>query len=70
MSFYHLKKYPLLFVNDAESVDFHVQSGDYFGTLATTLSLWKQQGVWPEKEYQELQKDLKYLHQAYTIKKN
>ena len=69
MSFYHLKKYPLLFVNDAESVDFHVQAGDYFGSLATTLSLWRQQGLWPEIEGAELEKDLLLLQKEYTIRK-
>jgi len=69
MSFYHLKKYPSLFINDQESVNFHVKSDDYFGTLATTLSLWRQRGVWPEAEGTELEQDLLYLQKEYLIKK-
>ncbi len=69
MKTYELKNFPVLTVKDSTSVKFHAQADDYFGTLATTLSLWKQTGVWPETEYQELQQDLQHLHQNYTINK-
>jgi len=69
MPVYYLKKRHPLFIRDEESVRFHVQSEDYFGTLATTLSLWRQQGIWPKTEGDELEKDLLHLQKEYLIKK-
>ncbi len=68
-----MKKYtmqlPLSFVNDKESVSFHVKSADYFGTIATIISLWKQNGKISEESFQELYDDLIDLQNNYEIKK-
>lgn len=66
---YHFTDRPVLLIKDEASIKFHAEADDYFGTLATTLSLWKQEGVWPETEYQALQKDLKHLQAEYLIRK-
>jgi len=67
------KKYQLsktdLKVNDKASVAFHVKSADYFGTMATVISLWKQNGQISEKSFQELYNDLLDLQNNYEIKK-
>lgn len=53
-----------------KSVEFHIKSNDYFGTLATVLSLIKQT---PEsnktliKTLSSLIKDLLYLQKEYKI---
>ncbi|MFA5163241.1 MAG: hypothetical protein WC441_01805 [Patescibacteria group bacterium] len=53
-----------------KSIEFHVKSNDYFGTLATVLSLIKQT---PEniekhiKSFNKLEKDLLYLQNNYKI---
>ncbi len=55
-----------------KSIKFHVKSDDYFGTLATVLSLIKQT---PEniekhtKSLNKLEKDLIFLQNNYTIVK-
>lgn len=75
---YMPKKYqitPLLWlVRDEDSVKFHVKSDDYFGTIATVLSLLKQQikkdGVKNaalEKTFKNLEKDLLFLQKNYQI---
>lgn len=68
-----MKKYtmslPLSFVSDQESVSFHVKSADYFGTIATIISLWKQTGKINEKSFKELYDDLIDLQNNYEIKK-
>ena len=65
---YQIKSYNFL-LSDEKSVKFHVESDDYFGTLATILSLWQQNKAWPEKNYQELHDDLMLLQKKYQIKK-
>jgi len=65
---YQIKSYNFL-LSDEKSVKFHVASDDYFGTLATVLSLWQQNKEWPEKNYQELHDDLMLLQKKYQIKK-
>jgi hypothetical protein len=55
----------------AKSLKFHIDSDDYFGTLATVLDLLRQ--TLPESETTEqvlrnLSKDLLYLQEHYTIK--
>ena len=66
---YQIKSYNFL-LSDEKSVKFHVKSNDYFGTLATILSLWQQKQEWPEENYQELHDDLVNLQNNYYIKKN
>jgi len=53
-----------------KSLEFHIKSGDYFGTLAIILSLIKQN---PDNTKQNLkilsniEKDLVYLQKEYMI---
>lgn len=70
------KKYsissPILLVSDPKSVRWHIVQDDYFGTIATILSLIKQR-LPQEKEVGEtlnnLEKDLVFLQKRYTIAK-
>ena len=68
-----MKKYTMslsnTFVNDQESIAFHVKSADCFGTIATIISLWKQTGKISEKSFKELYNDLLDLQNNYEIKK-
>ena len=64
---YKIKSYNFL-LSDEKSVKFHVEADDYFGTLATILSLWQQKKEWPES-YNELHDDLMHLQKKYQIKK-
>ncbi|MFA5024562.1 MAG: hypothetical protein WC523_06445 [Patescibacteria group bacterium] len=73
------KKYkitPLIWcVKDEASTKFHVKNNDYFGTIATVLSLIKQQikkdGVKNaaalEKTLKNLETDLLFLQKNYQI---
>ena len=73
------KKYqitPLLYlVKDEESVKFHIESEDYFGTIATVLGLLKQQikkdgrlnATALEKTLKNLEDDLLFLQKNYQI---
>jgi hypothetical protein len=65
---YKIKSYNFL-LSDEKSVKFHVESNDYFGTLATVLSLWQQEKKWPENGYKEIHDDLMNLQKNYYIKK-
>lgn len=67
---------PLLWlVRDEASVKFHVKSGDYFGTIATVLSLLKQQikkngaknAALLKKTLKNLENDLMFLQKNYHI---
>ena len=55
-----------------KSIQFHIKSNDYFGTLATVLSMIKQT---PEhinkhvKSLNKLEKDLMFLQKEYKIVK-
>jgi len=58
-----------------KSVEFHIKSDDYFGTLAAVLSLIRQ-GINSEesretniKNLVNLEKDLMYLQKEYEIVK-
>lgn len=70
---YHIT--PLVWlVRDEASVKFHIKSGDYFGTIATVLSLLKQQikkdGVKNAallNTFNNLEKDLMFLQKNYHI---
>jgi len=70
------KKYsissPILLVSDPKSVRFHLLQDDYFGTIATILSLIKQK-LPKEKEVvktlNHLEEDLVFLQKSYTISK-
>lgn len=58
-----------------KSLDFHVQSGDYFGTLATVLSLVKQSDYENMQKIninilEKVEKDLMFLQNNYRIIKN
>ena len=78
MNEYKIKKNYLI-LNDRESVKFHVKKEDYFGTIATILSLIEQDlkylKVKDEKEIlkiektlKNLEKDLLYLQKNYQIR--
>ena len=74
------KKYrikPLFWlVKDESSVKFHIVCDDYFGTIATVLSLVKQQikksdgprTVALKKTLNNVEKDLLFLQKNYQIK--
>ena len=73
------KKYQIkpivYFVKDEESVKFHVENNDYFGTIAAVLSLVKQQikkdscsnAAILNKILKNLEKDLMILQKNYQI---
>ena len=67
-AYYKIKSYNFL-LSDEKSVKFHIESDDYFATLATILSLWQQEKKWPEDSYPELHDDLMRLQKNYCIKK-
>lgn len=55
------------------NLEFHIKSNDYFGTLATVLSLMEQNNKLAKEEQQALKsiiKDLMHLQKNYIIKKN
>lgn len=62
-------------VKDEASTKFHVSQDDYFGTIATVLSLWRQnieknpKNINPDfyKTFKSLEKDLIWLQQNYQI---
>lgn len=60
-------------LNDGEhqTVDFHVQSDDYFATLATVLDLLRQQQMTTDQQsaglLERLVHDLLYLQRHYRI---
>ena len=56
-----------LFVNDEEAVVSHVAADDYFGTLATVLSLWRQSHLNPPDDWKEIEDDLVWLQKNYRI---
>ncbi|MFA5886769.1 MAG: hypothetical protein WC863_03235 [Patescibacteria group bacterium] len=76
------KKYkitpPLWLIKDEASIKFHVKSQDYFGTMATVLSLLREQikksdiknTTLLEKILNNLEKDLLLLQKNYHIKPN
>ena len=59
-----------------KSVKFHIENNDYFGTVATTLSIVRQNidNVNCQKEdikaLNNIEKDLLYLQKKFTIQKN
>jgi hypothetical protein len=72
------KKYqissPINFVQDEARVKFHIESADYFGTIATVLTLLKHQikknGFKDPvllKTFSNLEKDLLFLQKNYQI---
>lgn len=72
---YQIKPVTLI-IHDEASVRFHVQNNDYFGTIATVLSLIKQDckksGTRDRtkilKILEQLEKDLLFLQNHYQIK--
>jgi len=53
-----------------KSVKFHINSDDYFGTVATVLSLIKQTTEYINKHIKslnKLEKDLMFLQKEYKI---
>ncbi len=58
-------------LRDEASTKFHVQNDDYFGSLATIISLIREKNNFSTEEYQELlcniEKDLIYLQKNYKI---
>jgi hypothetical protein len=65
----------LNFVRDEKSVKFHIKSDDYFGTIATVLSLIKQQikkdacknADILSQTLNNIEKDLMFLQNNYQI---
>jgi hypothetical protein len=63
-------------VKDEASTKFHISQDDYFGTIATILSLWRQNIeknpdiINPDfyKTLSEVEKDLSWLQKNYQIK--
>lgn len=56
-----------------KSIKFHIENNDYFGTLATILSLIKQTPKNLKKHIKsldKLEKDLIFLQKEYKIVKN
>ena len=63
------------FVKDKKTVNFHVKQNDYFGTLATIISLINQDYILDNKKdlkkiLTSLNKDLIYLQKNFSISKN
>lgn len=62
-------------IRDEASVKFHIESGDYFGTIATVLNLLKQKikkdscnnKAILQKTLKNLEKDLIFLQKNYQI---
>jgi len=74
------KKYDIkpliLLLRDEDSVRFHVKNDDYFGTIATIISLIKQKtkkecpnNPLLEKALNNLETDLMFLQKNYKITK-
>ena len=67
----------LYLLRDEASVKFHIQSGDYFGTIATVLDLIEQQikkdgrsdAAVLNKTLKNLKDDLMFLQENYKIKR-
>jgi hypothetical protein len=53
-----------------KSLEFHIESNDYFGTLATVLSIFDQSTKNKEIELKTIIEDLLYLQNEYKIVKN
>ena len=78
---YHINSRPRT-LRDAESVDFHVNNNDYFGSAATLIRLIRQnlneeikktpRKDWApiETAFKNLEQDLMILQQDYHIKAN
>lgn len=59
-------------VRDKETVDFHIDKNDYFGTLSTIIELMNQDYVLENKTeikkiLKNLKKDLLYLQKNFDI---
>lgn len=55
-----------------KSVNFHIKTGDYFGTLATVLSLVRQtssNNLQNNAILKRIENDLMFLQKEYLIKK-
>ena len=56
-----------------ENIDFHVESGNYFGTLATILDLFRQEGDNLTKRQKKslacLREDLGYMQKTFRLKR-
>ena len=50
-----------------KKLKYHIQTGDYFGTLATVLDLMNQTSEKTSKKVQEIKKDLLLLQKNYKI---
>jgi hypothetical protein len=69
-------KNPIWLVKDAKSTKFHIAADDYFGTIATIISLMKQKITKNPMEcppdfknhLKSLEKDLIWLQKNYQIK--
>lgn len=59
-------------INANKSLEFHIKSGDYFGTLATIISLFEQKFKLKNSErddFKSIIDDLLYLQDGYIIVK-
>lgn len=59
-------------IHDKKSVNFHVKTNDYFGTLATIMELINQDDILEDKKelkkiLKRLKKDLLYLQENFII---
>ena len=50
-----------------KKLKYHIQTGDYFGTLATVLDLMNQTSEKTNKKVQEIKEDLLLLQKNYKI---
>ncbi len=71
----YIIKNKILFINDAETVDFHVQKNDYFATLSTIIELMSQDYILENKNelkkiLKNLKTDLMYLQKNFLIVPN
>jgi uncharacterized protein YcgL (UPF0745 family) len=74
-----MKKYSLnldkwhLYISDQKSANFHVKNNDYFGTLATIITLLEENKNLKEEDYKKILKNIKedliYLQKNFKIEK-
>ena len=62
----------LLQIKDQETVNFHVQKNDYFGSLATVIKLLQEESLITDqkllrKTLKQIESDLLYLQKNFKI---
>lgn len=62
-----------LYISDQKSANFHVKNNDYFGSLATIVSLLEDKKNLTETDYKKILKNIKedlvYLQKNFKIEK-